>query len=286
MPSPDEQFWIGFGIGIVGIVLSIVISWYQLQVPSLQLTFNVPDGSPASLGCTISNTGRGQATDIALSFAFMLPVGTHVLSDAEVRAVLEEAFLPPDPLLGQNSARLQRAFAVRISRVAPGDSVYFELRTTDPDNLRAAEQTIRIRGEIERVLAEFGSRLSALDVEAAAHWKLSLIMSGRVKTDSMFTPAVLSYDKGRFSVSVLTPAEEEAAAWCQDLYAEFKPTLLEVFQGRPRFKAPVVRIKTLNGIRTYATFPPFVPTYVQGLVRKPQKGERMLLYPPVPESYA
>lgn len=286
MLSPDEQFWVGLGIGVVGIALTIAIAWYQSQVPALQVAFSVPESTPASLECTVSNFGRGQATEVAVSFAFMLPVGTQVLSDAEVGAVLEEAATPPDPVLGANAAKLRRAFAVRIPRVAPGDAVRFELRTTDPDNLRAAEQTVRIRAEIERVLAEFGGRLAALDASAAVHWNLPLIMSGRAKSDSLFRPAVLSYDKGRLPISALTPAEDEAAAWCQDLYAAFRPALQEILQGRPEFKAPVVRIKTSEGIRTYATFPPFVSTYVEAIVRKPQKGERVLVYPPVPESYS
>ncbi len=283
MLSPDEQFWLGLGIGAA---LTVGIAWYQRQVPSLELTFSVPDSFPTSLVCRVSNAGRGQATNVVLSFTFMLPVGTQVFADAEVLASLEEASSPPDPVASPNAAKLRRAFAVRVPRIAPRDSIEFEVCTTDPDNVRAAEQIVRIRNEIERVLAEFGGRLAARDATAASHWNLPLIMSGRAKTDSPFHPAVLSYDRGRFPVSVLTPAEEEAAACCQDLYAAFKPTLLEVFQGRPEFKAPVVRIKTADGIRTYAIFPPFVSTYVEAIVRKPQKGERVLVYPPLPESYA
>lgn len=286
MLSPDDQFWLGLGIGVLGILLSLGFAWYQRQEPALEIEFSVPEHSPASLACTISNVGRGQATNVALAFSFMLPVGTHVVAEAEVLASLEEAPFPPDPLTGANAAKLQRAFAVRIPRIAPRDSIQLEVRTNDPENLRAAEQCVRIRNEIERVLAEFGSRVTALDPSTGKLWNLPLIMSGRVKTDSFFRPMVLSYERGRMPVSALTAAETEAAARCQDLYATFKPSLLEVFQGRPEFKAPVVRIKTSDGIRTYATFPPFVSTYVEALIRKPAKGERVVVYPPVPESYA
>lgn len=286
MLSPDDQFWLGLGVGVVGIALAVAIAWYQRQVPSLEFECSESSNSPASLTCTLTNSGRGQATDVVLSFNFMLPVGTQVVCDAEIRATLEEMPSPPDPVVAINAAKLRRAFAVRIPRVAARDTVSFEVKTTDPDNIRAAEQIVRIRHEIEHVLAEFGGHLGALDASLAQRWNLPLIMSGRTKTDSLFRPAVLSYDRGRKPVSVLTAAEEEAAAWCQDLYAAFKPALLEVFQGRTKFKAPVFRIKTSEGVRTYATFPAFVSTYVEALARKPQPGKRVLVYPAVPESYA
>ncbi len=286
MLSPDEQFWLGLGVGAIGITLTIAIAWYQRQVPSLSFECAEASNSPASLICTLTNSGRGQARDVVLGFNFMLPVGSQVICDAEVRATLEEMPSPPDPLEGPNAAKLRRAFAVRIPRIAARDTVSFEVKTTDPDNIRAAEQIVRIRHEIERVLAEFGGRLCALDASLAQRWNLPLILSGRIKTESLFRPAVLSYDMGREPVSVLNAAEEEAAAWCQDLYAAFKSELLEVFQGRPEFKAPVVRIKTSEGVRTHAVFPAFVSTYVEAVVRMPKQGERVVIYPPIPASYS
>jgi hypothetical protein len=59
-------------------------------------------------------------------------------------------------------------------------------------------------------------------------------------------------------VTALTDQEALARAHCQDLYARFKAEFIDIFEGRPAFLAPVVRIKTREGERTRALFPPYV----------------------------
>jgi hypothetical protein len=283
----SSDFWIGLSIGILGILATLAVAWYQRQQPQLAVSFFSPDDSPARLLCRIHNSGRGEARDVAVGFTFMLPRGARLFAAPELGAKLVEADTPPDPTAGPAAAALQRAFAVQLPRIAPGDTVEFELVTDDPDNQRAAAQIVRIRAAIAPIVAEFGTRLSAFNETLGRLWNTELILQGRRKLEAFFTPATLSYERGRQSISVLSEEEELAAAHCQDLYARFKQMFIDIFQGRPDFTAPVIRIKTGSGDRTYATFPPYVNTHLDMAVPQAvlQPGVTLHLYPPVPEIY-
>jgi len=224
---------------------------------------------------------------VTVGFNLMLPIETVIYSAPEIGATLHESDLPPDPAAGPAAAALQRAFAVVVSRVAPKDTVQFELRSLDADNQRAARQVIRITAEIASILAEFGTRLQAQYPELGSLWHTDLIVRARTKRDSFFKPSTLSYELGRFPISALSDDEQLADANCQDLYPRFKREFIDIFQGRPSFVAPVVKVKTAAGARTYATLPPFVNTYVDMAVSPSalQAGATVVLYPPVPESY-
>jgi hypothetical protein len=71
------------------------------------------------------------------------------------------------------------------------------------------------------------------------------------------------------------------------LYHRYKKEFIDIYQGRPHFKAPVVRIKAIAGESTIAIYPPYVNTYVDLYVPmdKLKQGNVIELYPPVPKSY-
>lgn len=109
-----------------------------------------------------------------------------------------------------------------------------------------------------------------------------------MKEENLFTPAQLSYEKGRVTISSLTEEELLANAINQDLYAKYKKDFIDIYQGRPEFKAPVIRIKTTLGESTYAVFPPYVKTYVEMSVpidEVKNAGGTLALTVPVPKSY-
>jgi hypothetical protein len=88
--------------------------------------------------------------------------------------------------------------------------------------------------------------------------------------------------------SELSESERLAQAINQDLYARYKKEFIDIYQGRPSFKVPVIRIKTSEGESTYASFPPYIPTCLEMVVSKKevkQAGGALNLPIPVPQSY-
>jgi len=283
----NEYWWVGPAVGAVGILVAIVIALTRNFTPRLTTSFSCPGDDPAALDCEIANDGRGIARDVFLTFGGMLPMGTQLFAEPELRAEMLESDTPPDPVAGPATAALQRAFAIKIPRIAPKDTIRFQVRTTDPDNVRAAEQIRRIRGVIQQIIHEFGTRLRAEYPNLPLPWQEASILSGRIKEECFFSPLRLSDDRGRYSVIALTDQEALARANCQDLYARFKAEFIDIFQGRPAFLAPVVRIKTREGERTRAILPPYVNTtaYSSASVKDLQRQGSLFVYPSVPISY-
>ena len=282
------EILLGLGIGILGILIAVGIAIYQARSPSLSVVCQpLPDGDPTALECEIHNEGRAEARDVYVSFDHSLPMGTRVFADAEVGAQIVEAEAPPDPTRGPEAALLLTAFSVRIPRVAAKDRVRFQVRTTDPDNQRAARQVLRIRREIASVLSEFGARLRANYPDVAGRWDTDRILDTRIKEENFFSPGRVSYERGRRTVSFFSDEEKLARANCQDLYAQYKKEFLDVFQNRPEFKAPVIKVKTAEGERTYARFPPYLKTSILATFSRDELRRRgkLQFYPPIPESY-
>jgi hypothetical protein len=138
------------------------------------------------------------------------------------------------------------------------------------------------------VLTDFYDQLSSRHAREISNINLEDVLSHRVKQENFFKPDKFSYEKGRFKVEFVNQNETLAAAINKDLYSKYKKEFIKVFQGRPRFKAPVIRIKTSEGSSTYAIFPPFVNTYLEFLVPTSEfKGAEGSIFvkPPVPKSY-
>jgi len=282
------EFIIGSLLTIIGILVSIIIALYQERSPEVSVECHpLPTGDPCVLECVVGNSGKKLAADVYVGFTKMLPLGTKVLASPEIRLQLIEAETLPDPTAMPGAAILLRAFAVHIPRVPPKTTVRFQVRTTDPDNQRAAEQALRIHNEVVKILRAFGERLTATKPEVAKVWDLDALIRARIKQENFFAPGKFSYEKGRFPVAFLTEVEERAVAVNQDFYTRYKGEFIDIYQNRPEFKAPVVRIKTEEGDRTYARFPPYLKTYVDAQVPVRQLKEQgtVWVYPPVPESY-
>ena len=268
---------------LVSLLITVLVVIYQERSPSLEASFNLVDGGdPSALICIITNHGRAEAKDVFLSFNNMLPLETKVLGSPELGLSVLESDAPPDPQQNPVQSKLQKAFAVRIPRIASKDTITFQVVTLNEDNKRAGKQMVRIRQEGDRALISFIDQLSQKHPSETKEWRKELVMNAQVKNDGFFTPAVLSYENGRQDVSLLTEAEQLANALNQDLYAKYKKEFIDAFQGRPEFKAPVVRIKTSQGHSTYALFPPYVRTFVEMVVPVKQLGKDTPLNIPIP----
>lgn len=286
----DLTSWIlGTIIGAVfGAFVSLAVVLYQNRTPFLEVSFSsVEGGDPAGLICTIANRGRAEARDVFLSFNNMLPLDTKVLASSELGLTILESDTPPDPQKYPEQSKFQKAFAVRIPRIAADDTITFQVVTSNDDNRRAGKQMLRIREEGQRVLLAFVDRLSNTYPTAVKEWHKESVLNAQIKSENFFSPAMLSYENGRQNVTIFNDSEQLANAVNQDLYAKYKKQFIDVFQGGPEFKAPVVRIKTLKGDSTYALFPPYVSTYVEMAVAMQQllKDGTMDVPVPVPKEY-
>jgi hypothetical protein len=194
---------------------------------------------------------------------------------------------PPNPTLDPQTAPLSTAFVVHVPRVAARDHFEFTILTADSDNQRAGKQFRRIQSEIKSILVSFGQRLAATAPDDARRWQLEKVLAAYTKRSSFFLPAKVSYAGGRESVSFLTEDELVAEAVNQDLYPRYKARFIDIYQGRPEFLAPVVRIMTKDGVSTYAVYPPYVRTYVDMYLSVDELKEKgsVVLHPPVPKEY-
>lgn len=275
-------------LAIIAILIPVFIFSFQERHPSLDVKYDVlKNGNPCALTCIVSNTGRKEARDAIMSFNNMLPVQTKVFAKPELGITLIESEILPNPRLYPELAKNQKAFAIKIPRIAPRDTIIFQIRTIDNDNERAGNQIIRIHKEIISILNDFGDRLARYHPDEAIKWDINSVINARIKEENLFSPAKLYYEKGRKDIEYFTEKEKEAQAINQDLYIRFKKEFIDIYKERPKFKAPVIRIKTSNAESTYAIFPPYLDTYLDvtvSLKELKQKGE-MAVYPPVPDSY-
>jgi len=240
-------------------------------------------GGPEKLLCSVENKGTVEARNLIVSFAYLYPTDTVVQASAELGIRIEATDRLFDPTDSPSAARVLTAFVVHIPRVAPKDRFRFTLRTTNPDNLRAARQVIRIRKEIADILQKFGDRLAKVHPYEAQNWKFKDVISARIKEDNFYTPRIFSYEKGRFPVAYFTEEETYANAINADLYARFKKEFIDIYQNRPKYLAPVIRIKSPNGDSTYASSPPYVLTCGRAAGRMPGKGESSFAHIQVPD---
>lgn len=177
-------------IGITIGAAAVGIALYQNRSPSLRARCLVPEnGDPATIECTIQNSGRKEARDVSVGFNRMLSLGTRVFAPSEVRAELRESEILLHPQLELHQAQIMQTFAVYLPRVAPKDTVTFQVSTTDPDNKRAAQQVVRIREVLTEILKQFGERLSAEHKKEASKWNFENVISGRIKRESFSTLA-------------------------------------------------------------------------------------------------
>jgi hypothetical protein len=146
----NEYWWVGPAVGAAGVLVGIIAALTRNFTPRLTTSFSCPTDDPAALDCEIYNEGRGIARDFFLTFGEMLPMGTELFADPELRAEMLESDTPPDPVAGPATAALQRAFSVKIPRIAPRDTIRFQIRTTSPDNIRAAEQIRKMDKTVQR----------------------------------------------------------------------------------------------------------------------------------------
>lgn len=251
--------------------------------PDLSVRCDVDkQGDPSKVLCSVTNNGRGEARDLIISFARSLPIETIVQAPSEFGVKLEEAGSPPDPQNSPISAKLLTAFVVRVPRVAPKDSFNFTVLTANDDNQRAARQVLKIRNETNDVLEKFGDRFRQVFPSEAEKWNLKAVLGAKIKQENFYSPSKFGYEKGRFPVEFLTEAESFAEAMNQDLYARHKQEFIDIYQNRPCYLAPVVRIRTSNGENTNVIYPPYIRTYANFIGKMPSKGQKLELSPRVP----
>ena len=282
----DPSAWI---IGaLLGIVVAILLAFYQDREPKLDIRCFLDDlADPSKINCEIVNSGRAEARNILISFRNLLPTETKIFANPELGLSLNASESIPNPQKYPELTKITEAFIVKIPRVSADDKITFTIATMNKDNLRAAKQVLKIRERIKEVVNEFYSKLKKIYPEETANVSFNDILNERIKYENFFNPHRYSYEKGRFPVNFISEKEQIAATLNQDLYARYKKEFADVFKGRSKFKAPVLRIMTSNGESTFAIMPPYVGTYIDYVVPFSKLKEKGLLkvHPPVPSSY-
>jgi hypothetical protein len=157
----------------------------------------------------------------------------------------------------------------------------------DADNIRAARHLLVIRKEMVEILHAFGQGLSEASPGDAKTWILKDQLSALSKSQNFFVPGVLSSERGYQDIQFLTEDERVAQAVNSDLYSRYRQSFIEIYQNRPTFKAPVVRIKTAHGASTAAIYPRYVRTYVEFTAKREDMHKKggLVLPPPIPDDY-
>jgi hypothetical protein len=218
----------------------------------------------------------------------MLPLDTEVYAPPEVGAELKPSPTPPDPRMAPEWAKTQLAFAVRVPRVTPNDPVLFHVETTNPDNWNAAKQILRVREEYSTILKMVIERIEKSNPEEARTLNFDKIMSLRIRHENIFSPVSFSYEAGRQMIEYFTDDEQAAHAFFKDIHDRHTEVLKGILDGRPRFIAPVIRIRTTKGEGTYADIAPNI-NYCFDMVPVPfsevMKRGGAFIPPAVPKSY-
>ena len=273
---------------LLGIFVTAGIALWQSREPNLRVKCQLDEaGCPSKLKCVVDNSGRAEALDITVSFNNLLPLDTKLICSPELGINLEEIDSLPNPQASPESAKLITAFIVKIPRVTAKNRIEFSVVTTNIDNVRAAKQDMKIRKHIEYVKADFYEKILAKYPHEINKDIIKSIFSGRIKDDNFFIPDKFSYEKGIFPVEFITEEEKVALVISQELYKKYKKEFISVFKDRPKFKAPVLRIKTKEGPTTLGIFPPYINTYSEFKVSFSdlEKEGIMSLPIPVPQSY-
>ena len=279
-----------FGIAILSIVATIVVAIcvavYQNRYPVLSARCQLVDNEdPCVLICSVTNSGRAEARDTYVSFNKLLPLETVVIADPAAALELVDAQKPPNPNQYGKLSLTQKAFAVRIPRIAAGDTVVFEVRTTHPDNLRAGKQLQRLQKEVVAVLEQIEKRLSVSHPDEATEWNSRLISGALVKRQNFFTPGKLSYEAGRMEIEFFTGADLRALAISKRLTKQ----LFADVQKNTELFAPVLRIRTMAGESTTAMLIPYIITKVEvnteNAIKEYHASGEGYAVPSVPEEY-
>jgi hypothetical protein len=282
----DLGLWIievlTFGIGLAA---SILILFYQEREPLLSARC-YPDeaGDPSKLLCTVDNSGRAEARDIYVAFSDLIPLETKVFGQPELGMRIIEVDSPPNPQMNPESAKFQTAFSVYIPRIPSSSKADFTVETVNSDNKKAAEQVIKIRQEKIKVITDFGHRLANNFPDEALNWDFDRIMNFHIKDDNFFRPSKYSYEKGIYQVEFINDVDNLANANTQDILAKYKKEFIDIFQGRPTFRAPVVRIKIREGESTYGIIssPGLVSSFFEGAVPVSELIKKRSLFVPIP----
>lgn len=282
------DFLLDIGLFLLGVGITLLVLWFQERSAIVYVDCYLNDDeNPHTINCRVKNVGRGEAKDVYIGFNHSIPLDTVLISKPEIGSEIVEANNPPNPTLSPNASKYTKAFAIRLPRVAAKSNVEFSITTTHQDNIRASDQIQVLHYEIGLVLHEFINRIIKDNSELQSNIDLDIIQQARIKRSNLFTPGNYSYQEGSFPIHFLTEKDNQALAMLNDLTKKFKAGYVDVFKTGKEFKAPVIRIKTLESDCTYAIFPPFVKTYVEAAVRTQELVEKgtMFIYPPVPDEY-
>ncbi|MFH1674852.1 MAG: hypothetical protein ABIF87_15730 [Pseudomonadota bacterium] len=246
-------------LAVGGILCGYGWSKFTEREPILSAVCTILDrGDPCSLSCVVTNSGRGEAKDIRISFEKMLPLGTKLIASPETGIKLEESQTLPNPIAEPKSATLLTAFSVIIPRIASNDSVSFKITTTHPVNLNAGEEVIAIHKEIVAIMAALLEGLSKAKFIEVNRYDIKAAEAALYKLENFYKPGKIAYEKGRQKVQFIT--DEEKTSWdeIRELWFKYEPIRKKILEGRPTLNASKVLIKTDEGEGYYVMLPPYV----------------------------
>jgi hypothetical protein len=259
----DFSVKIGIALGIIGIFATIGVAIFQERNPDLHVSCELTNpNSPASVKCTIYNSGRGEATNVSIGFSEQLIVGTDVRSESYLGIRLEKSLALPNPLQDPEYSKTQKAFTIIIPRIAPRDTVSFIVMTTDQDNLKTAKHYSNLLNLVKKKITLILSTIHELDSIGGKRINPVLLMSAITKDLSYFKPLNLYYQKGKYPISFKSDEENAVFAGFQDMLNRYKSELSRVLQVNELYYLPIYRIETLQGIRTSAKVVPYLGMYI------------------------
>ncbi len=297
-------------LGLVGAFLvPVLIMLYQERKPKISVSCRlVSSGDPSAIECVVSNTGGRAAEDIRIGFSFVLLNETALLSLSDTSVNLVETDIPiqfhnlktsdgsfslifpsnlPDPNLKESDANHVRAFAIHVNSVPAKTNVEFRLITKDKENRRAAHQVMYIRDDITRRMKIFVERLQQDAPHVVRKLNFEDFIGARIKLDCFYKPSYFSFSGGREAIKFLSKDESKAADLMGSIFKAHKDNYPDLFKKQKEFIAPVIRVRTENGVSTTAVTPPFgttVSLFLEGDdYQKMIRGEQ--LSPPIPKKY-
>lgn len=286
----DKANFINLLYFIVGIIITCVFFILANKEPVLEVKAELIDNNyPGAIKLYVINQGNKEAKDVYINFNGTLPIGTEIFSNPDFNLKYIESDVLDNPNNFKSAVKINSAFSIFIPRIPSEDTIDFIIKTIDDDNIRAAYQVNRIQNEKNVVVGLFIENVLKRYPKYKKRCSFELEKNHQIKNNCFYSPSTFVYENGRYNVDFITEPEYVNSKYFSDIYKNHKKEFINTFQSNYEFHAPVVKLKTNEGVVNLAKFPAFVDTHIDSFFvinsDSTKESIRLELVPKIPAKY-
>lgn len=241
---------IGIIVGfITGLVASFLIAWFFDKKADINVSCFSTENNYCSMECIAENRGRKQAINTKISFSYLLPKDTEVITEDSIYDIsLNILKYIPDPNFFPDADKI---FNVLIPNIPPKKEVKFIIHTTDKNNIKACEYLAQLMEKQKEIIKSFGEKLVLNYPELYEVWNSDNIINARVKKANLYRPSEVIFEEDIRKVNFLTDEENNVYDRSIELTNKYKGLINFI----ETYNLPVISIETSDGDRLLQIFP-------------------------------